>query len=212
MTRPPSTTPESFLMNTPVNLTDDLFIAAGTDRSCYHHPLEPGRCIKILLPERRAGRFWREIRYFRSLQRRGADLSHVAGYHGLVETSLGQGAVFDLVQDDDGQVSKSLTHHLSRYDQGFNDWVIDALGELTRQLYQHWIVFHDLNPTNILAQRLGFDDYHLVVIDGIGHNHLIPLASYSRQLARRKITRVWNRRRRQWYQEYPAIVEQLESL
>ena len=199
-------------MHAPVILTDELFIAAGTDRSCYRHPLKPERCIKLLLPERRPGRFWREIRYFRSLQRRGANLRHIADFHGLVETSLGQGAEFDLVQDDDRQVAKTLTHHLSRHDQRFNDWAIDAINELTRYLYHHWIVVHDLNPTNILAQRLGFDDYRLVVIDGIGHNHLIPLASYSRQFARRKIMRVWNRRRRQWYQEFPAIVDQLESL
>ena len=79
-------------------------------------------------------------------------------------------------------------------------------------MHDQWIVFHDLNPTNILAQRLGFDDYRLVVIDGIGHNHFLPLASYSRQFARRKITRVWNRRRRQWYQAFPAVVDQLSSL
>ena len=199
-------------MHAPVSLTDELFIAAGTDRSCYRHPLEPGRCVKLLLPECRPGRFCREIRYYRTLQRRGVDFTQIADFHGLVETSLGQGAVFDLVLDDDGQVSKTLTHHLSRHDQGFNDWAIDALAALTRHLYEQWIAFHDLKPTNILAQRLGFDDYRLVVIDGIGHDHFLPLVSYSRQFARRKIVRVWNRRRRQWYQAFPAIVDQLNAL
>ena len=212
MNRQPLTVPERISMNAPVSLTDDLFVAAGTDRSCYRHPHEAERCIKLLLPERRPGRFWREIRYFKSLQRRGADLRQVADYHGLVETSLGQGAVFDLVRDDDGRVSKTLSFHLARHDQGFNDWAIDAIDDLVRNLYEQWIVFHDLNPTNILAQRLGFDSYRLVVIDGIGHNHFLPLASYSRQFAQRKIVRVWNRRHRQWYGEFAAIVDQLKPL
>lgn len=199
-------------MNAPVSLSDDLFVAAGTDRSCYRHPLEPRHCIKLLLPERCPGRFWREIRYYKSLQRRGADLSRVAGYRGLVDTNLGQGAVFDLVRDDDNQVSKSLGYHLARRDPSFNDWAIDAIDDLVNHLYDQWIVFHDLNPTNVLVQRLGFDQYRLIVVDGVGHNHFLPLASYSRGFAQRKILRVWNRRRHQWYGEFAAIVDQLKSL
>ena len=199
-------------MSAPLSLSDDLFVAAGTDRSCYRHPVETGLCVKLLLPERRPGRFWREVKYFKSLQRRGADLNQVADFHGLVETSLGTGALFDLVLDDDGQVAKSLAFYLAQHNQRFNDWVIDALASLVRNLYHQWIVFHDLNPGNILAQRLGFDEYRLIVIDGIGHNHFIPLASYSRRYARKKIRRVWNRRCRQWYQDFPAIVGQLEAL
>jgi sulfite reductase beta subunit-like hemoprotein len=76
-------------------------------------------------------------------------------------------------------------------------------------MYDQWIVFHDLNPGNILVQRLGFDEFRLVVIDGIGHNHFIPLASYSSGFARKKLVRVWNRRYRHWYAAFPSVIGRL---
>jgi hypothetical protein len=62
-----------------------------------------------------------------------------------------------------------------------------------------------LNPTNILVKRLGFDEYRLVVIDGIGHNHFFPVASYSAGVARKKLVRVWNRGYHQWYAGFPPV-------
>ncbi len=59
-------------------------------------------------------------------------------------------------------------------------------------------------------KRLGFDEYRLVVIDGIGHNHFIPLASYSKAFGRKKLVRVWNRRYQQWYVSFPGIVSELK--
>ena len=78
-----------------------------------------------------------------------------------------------------GRVSRSLEHYLAEDDRRFNDWMVDEIENLKQDLYDQWVVFHDLNPTNILVQRIGFDEYRLVVIDGIGHNHFIPLASFS---------------------------------
>ena len=197
-------------MSDKVSLSAQLFVAEGTDRKCFRHPDNSNLCIKVLHPERRAGRFWREIRYYSSLRRRDADFLHLARFHGLVDTNLGKGAVFDLVLDDDARVSKSLDHYLSQNDRGFNDWVVGEIERLKQNLYQEWIVFHDLNPTNILVKRLGFDDFSLVVIDGIGHNHSVPLASYSRRFARKKIIRVWNRRYPQWYVAFPSVLRRLK--
>jgi len=60
------------------------------------------------------------------------------------------------------------------------------------------------------VKRLGFDEFHLVVIDGIGHNHFLPLASYSQIYARKKIVRVWNRRYQQWYAAFPTVLRRLK--
>ncbi|MEM7562995.1 MAG: YrbL family protein [Pseudomonadota bacterium] len=197
-------------MGESVQLSNDLFISEGTDRKCFRHPGDARLCIKVLHPERRSGRFWREIRYFRRLQQRGADLTHLSAFRGLLETSIGQGAVFELVQDDDQRVSRSLHSYLAENNPDFNRWAIEAIEDLKQNLLHQWIVFHDLNPTNILAQRLSYDEYRLVVIDGIGHNHFFPLASYSRKHARDKLVRVWNRRYLQWYQAFPQVVNRLK--
>ncbi len=197
-------------MSETVILSAQEFVAEGTDRKCYRHPTRPDCCIKVLHPERRSGRFWREIRYFSGLARRQVDFRHIAEYYGRAETNLGQGALFELVCDDDQRVSKSLEHYLRLRDPAFNRWIVAEIENLKQDLFDQWIVVHDLNPTNILVQRLGFDSFRLVVIDGIGHNHFIPLASYSRRFARKKLTRVWNRRFRQWYAEFPDVLRQLK--
>ena len=197
-------------MGSPVQLSNDLFISEGTDRKCFRHPDDARLCVKVLHPERRSGRFWREIRYFRRLQQRGVDFTHVAAFHGLTQTSIGQAALFELIQDDDQRVSRSLASYLAENDPRFNRWIAGAMEDLKQNLMDQWIVFHDLNPTNILVQRLSYDEFRLVIIDGIGHNHFFPLLSYSRRHARGKIIRVWNRRYHQWYQSFPQILSQLK--
>jgi hypothetical protein len=197
-------------MSEKLSLPPQLFVAEGTDRKCFRHPSDERFCIKVLHPDTRRGRFWRELRYYRRLQRRGVDFSHLTHYRGMVDTNLGRGAVFDLVLDDDARISRSLHHYLAESDREFNAWVVEEIERLKQDLYDQWIVFHDLNPTNILVKRLGYDEYRLVVIDGIGHNHFVPLASYSARLARRKLVRVWNRRYQQWYSAFPMIARALK--
>jgi hypothetical protein len=196
-------------MSDTVSLTANLFVAEGTDRKCFRHPSEAQLCIKVLHPECRSGRIWRELNYYSSLRRRGADFQHLTRFQGLIDTNLGKGAIFELVLDDDARVSKSLAYYLAQNDRHFDAWITGAIEGLKQDFYQQWIVFHDLNPTNILVKRLGFNEFRLVVIDGIGHNHFIPLASYSRIFARRKIIRVWNRRYQQWYSAYPSVLRGL---
>ncbi len=108
------------------------------------------------------------------------------------------------------RVSRSLAQYLDQNERRFNDWVVAEIEQLKQNIYDQWIVFHDLNPTNILLKRLSFDEYRLVVIDGIGHDHFIPLASYSTAFASKKLVRVWNRRYRQWYASFPGIVSELK--
>lgn len=192
-------------MRAVLELTPDLFIAEGTERQCYRHPDIPDRCIKVPHAERRSGRFWREIGYFRGLQQRAVDFRHLTRFHGVVETSLGDGAVFDLVRDDDGQVPRSLASCLQANDPEFNFWAVGEIERVKQDFLDQWIVFHDLNPTNLLVKRLGFAQFRLVAIAGIGHDHFLPLVNYSRRLACRKIRSAWNRRYHQWYSAFPQV-------
>jgi len=204
------TTLRDVKMSEKLSLPPQLFMAEGTNRKCFRHPTDNRRCIKVLHPGTRPGIFWRELRYYRTLQRRGVGFSHLTPYRGMVETSLGRGAIFDLVLDDDARISRSLHHYLAQNDREFNAWLVEKIECLKQELYDQWVVFHDLNPTNILVKRLGYDEYRLVVIDGIGHHHLVPLASYSARLARKKLVRAWNRSYQQWYSAFPPISRALK--
>jgi hypothetical protein len=115
-----------------------------------------------------------------------------------------------MVLDDDQRVSRSLDHYLSMNDKRFNAWVTREIESLKQCLYDLWIACYDLNPANILVKRLGFDEFRLVVIDGIGHNQLIPVASYSSALARKKLISAWNLGYQQWYAAYPSVLRRLK--
>jgi hypothetical protein len=193
-----------------VSLPAQLLVAEGSYFKCFRHPAKAYYCIKILRPEHHPGYFWRRVNYFSRLQRRGIFMEHIAAFHGLIDTSLGKGAIFEMVLDDDKRISKSLDYYLAQNDRRFNAWVIEEIEALKQCLYDQWVTCYDLNPTNILVQRLGFDEFRLVIIDGIGHNQFIPLASYSRILARKKLMRVWNRRYQQWYADYPSVLRRLK--
>ena len=153
---------------------------------------------------------WRELRYYAGLQRRGVDFTHLTRCRGLVDTSLGEGVMFDLVLDDDGRLSKSLAYFLAQNDRRTDNWVVDEIERLRENLYQQWIVFHDLSPENILVQRVSYKDYRLVVIDGVGDDQFFPLSSYSRVYARRKLVQLWNRCYHQWYGAFPAVARALK--
>ena len=193
-------------MSEKLQLSPQYFVAEGTDRKCFRHPDDASLCIKVLHPDSESDRFKREIRYYARLQRRGVDFRHLTPCRGMIETSLGKAAIFDLVLDDDARISRSLHHYLSQNDRHFNAWIVGEIEQLKQNLYDQWIVFHDLNPTNILVKRLGFDEFRLVVINGVGHNHFFPLTSYRSVFARKKLVRAWNRCYRQWYSGFPAVV------
>ena len=84
-------------------LSPQLFVAEGTDRKCYRHPDKNDLCIKVLHPDVRPGRFWREARYYARLQRRGALFTHLSAYHGIVDTDLGKAILhlFEFKMADD---------------------------------------------------------------------------------------------------------------
>jgi len=197
-------------MSEKLQLSPQYFVAEGTDRRCFRHRDDENFCIKVLHPDTGSGRFRRELGYYTSLQRRGVDFRHLTPYRGRIDTSLGNGAIFDLVLDDDGRISRSLHHYLSQNDRRFNTWIVDEIEHLKQDLYDQWIVFHDLNPTHILVRRMGYDEFRLVVIDGIGEDRFFSLANYSPSFARKKLVRVWNRCYLHWYSAFPAVATGLK--
>lgn len=193
-----------------ISLPASLLVAEGDYFSCFQHPTAAHYCIKLLHPQHHPARFRRRVNYFKALHRRGIYLDHIAAFHGLVNTSLGRGAIFEMVLDDDRRVSKSLCHYLALNDKQFDSWVIREIESLKQSLHDYWIAGYDLNPNNVLVRRLGFDEFRLVVVGGIGDNQAFPLASYSRKCARKKLISAWNQGHQQWFAEYPSVLTRLK--
>ncbi len=194
-----------------IELTDELLISQGKNRKCYQHPLDDRRCIKVLHEHSPIKTQLRETRYFKHLSKRKVDWHMVTPLLELVPTNRGLGAVFELVRDFNGNISKTLDYYLKLNDAKLDAFAIREIEHLKNYLWREGIIFRDLNPLNILLQDLGESDYRLMVVDGIGHNDFLPLCNYSLHLSRNKIMRTWNRKFNNWFGCYDSIIDSIKS-
>ena len=177
-----------------IELDRGTLIGKGLHRECFIHPEDPARCIKVVVAGS-SNENRREAKYYRLLARRGVSWEGLARFHGLVQTNLGEGAIFDLVRDYDGQVSQTLAHYLDSgqltTDQQAE--LSNVLEPLKAYLLRHRIITMTLKAKNMLYQKTAEKKAKLVLVDNVGNSDFIPLANYSAILARRKILRKWRR-------------------
>lgn len=185
------------MTNDAIQLDDSLFIGKGLHRLCYRHPSQPSRCIKTNIDNspRSLKEIQRELRFYRFLEKSGgmAALDGVLPrYHGRVDTTRGEGHVFDLVLDADGSISRPLSHYLQ------NQALTAEYGERIQAAYQEFktatlregqLITMALKPYNLLLQIKDNDRYALVIVDSLGTADLIPAVYLSRLLAKAKMQR-----------------------
>ncbi|MBR3632606.1 MAG: hypothetical protein IKN49_06080 [Elusimicrobiaceae bacterium] len=179
-----------------VLLTEEQFIAKGSHKQCFRHPQQERQCIKV--PYNQAGQtdLNREIHYLTHiLGKRGAESGILPAYYGPVETNLGTGHCFELVCDADGKISASIETILNNpacTSQQITQ-IHDALLHLRNQMLKYRIIAMSIYPENILYQRLGENNFRLVLINDMGSSSVLPLEYFLAPLAKAKIKRYWNR-------------------
>ncbi|MBL4783084.1 MAG: hypothetical protein JKX92_12655 [Porticoccaceae bacterium] len=171
-------------------LNDSHFVGKGLHRECYIHPDNVQLCVKVVvagdLSESK-----REQSYYKLLQKRGISWDILPRFHGLIDTNRGAGAVFDLIRDFDGEVSKTLEHYLcaEQLASSENTGIKQAIGVFRRELHRQAIITMTLSPKNIMYKKTAANEGTLIVIDNIGNSDFIPICSYINYLAQKKITR-----------------------
>jgi len=185
-----------------VVLTDEHYMAEGLARKCYFHPEQQHLCIKIGKPEVEKSHLYKEINYYKKLSKRDAskfEYPFYAKYHGTVETNLGEGFVYDVVRDETtNEVSKTLRHYMIKKNAMFSDNVLDeALLRLKSQMITHKVFSSDFKPRNICCKILKDNSIEMVIVDGIGHRDLFPLADWFGYFSKRKIERRFKKNRMQ---------------
>jgi len=189
-----------------ISLKQSPLIGKGSSRSCYQHPADLGKCVKVEY-SRQLKVTSEELKHYRKLRRRGISWDMVACYHETVLTDQGPGAVFDMPRDCDGAVSRTLHYYLS-----LDELVPDArvmraaLNEFRKYLLSHNIVLRELKPENVVWCRYEPGKGKFVLIDGIGNNQFLPIATYVRRFGSRVIGRKWatfDRDLRNLYPESP---------
>jgi len=186
------------------HLDAGALVGRGLHRACYVHPHAPDRCIKVLTAAHREASYAveqrREAAAYRLHAKRGNSWRHLARYYGEVATDAGAGAVFELIRDDDGGVSKTLQFYLAAPADAFDgsvngDGDVDALARAVQTLYTGMlaerIITMNLKAKNIVWQRGARS--RLVLVDGLGHADYLPACDYVAFLARWKIRRRWMR-------------------
>ncbi|MEE4164945.1 MAG: YrbL family protein [Desulfocapsaceae bacterium] len=211
-------------------------IGAGDDRLVYLDPTNPGRCIKIPRINyerdfRPAGfnetLYWLsracQARYFdfnyvdvvsaEALKNRNSQESftHIPYCYGYIETDLGTGVSWQYIVNHDNSSSLSL--------KDYSDKTVMLTADVKRLLWRGlddfftWqleqvIMLREIAYSNTLVRVQQDGTYKLYHIDAIGCADLIPLAKYSRFIARLRIrSKVGRFRKRmlRWLGPPPAL-------
>lgn len=141
-----------------------------------------------------------DVGYYRKYQKGGRTLGHVARYLGKIDTNKGIGHQFELIKDHDGEISKTLHHHLEQKLITLKE--AEALAEEAFQSFEaDDILVTDLRQHNFLVQD-GGDLKKLWLVDGLGDHVAIPIlntlpAERRRKRARRKAS-FFEGLRREW--------------
>ena len=175
-----------------LTLESSSLIGRGLRRECYFHPGDENKCVKVVV----AGDHRETVREqscYRLLENRAIPWKMLARFYGNAETNRGPGAVFELIRDYNGEVSKTLEHYIAAEnstDINYQD-LSRALPVLKQYLLKWKIVTMDIKPQNIVYKKINESEGALVVIDNIGNSDFIPICNYVDFMARQKIRRKW---------------------
>jgi hypothetical protein len=170
-----------------IQLSDSLIIGEGRDRVCYIHPHKKNQCIKISISNNKQSK--REVRYFKFLTSRHFNLSKISKYQGEVITNLGKGYAFDLITNEDGNVSKTLRQCLESRLFTIEE-IQPKLLDLRESLVRNKICVRDISPSNISCQETS-KGINLFIIDGVSNANINPLTIRIQSLVNTSITKAW---------------------
>jgi len=200
---------------TVINLDHSEPFASGGNRFCYRHPEEPLLCVKVMRPGR-TDELLRRAPWYK--QWRGEDgfddnlreqegysqkavhqnkeglWQHLPRWYGIQQTSLGPGAVTDLILDSDGDPAPTLRQYLNEH--GLNSEVRAALERFAKWLLEYGVLTKNLIAHNLVVRKEN-ERLEIYVIDGLGCASFLPLPQISGYFAKRyiqrRIQRMWLR-------------------
>lgn len=196
-----------------LEISADQLIAKGWHRECYLHPANNNLCVKVVVngddTETR-----REQAYYQHLEKRLNDWQSIPKFHGNVATNLGDGAVFSLIRDADGEVSKTLGHYLSSPElfSRHHLQLQDSLLRLYHYQLQNNVITMSLKPNNLLFQLNESGEGTMFIIDNLGNAELLPVSTHSRFFGARKIQRKWRKFKSVLNKQYPDLTLLVKTL
>jgi len=176
-------------------LKDELFLGKGKHKAAYIHPHNPKQCVKVpfKLPDTDIDR---EAEYRAVLKKKNRKLSMLTEYYGEVETNLGHGYIYELVQDFDGKTSYALkelflNHGLAEEKLGVSE--LEIMARFRELWLEQCIVTSDTDFVNYYAQRISPTEFTIRIIDNLGTPASIPLAYWFDFFAKQRAKKYWKR-------------------
>lgn len=181
--------------------------AIGGTRLCFVHPEDSSKCIKVLRGDRtpqtrrqltkgikkfRPVKHWddqqKELTAYRQLLARETQglWQHIPEFFGSVETDLGLGVVTRIFRNFDGNFPRNLEQEVPC---GIDDSLKTGIANFKSWLRRELVVTRDLLPHNIIVVRDSLQHSRLMIVDGLGNSEWIPVSTWFRSFARRKIER-----------------------
>ena len=193
--------------HTIVNVGQLTPFAIGGTRLCFIHPEDSNKCIKVLREDRtpqtrrqltkgikklRPVKHWddqqKELTAYRQLLARDTPAlwHHIPEFFGSVETDLGLGIITRIFRNFDGKFPRNLEEEVP---QGVDDSLTKGIADFKSWLRRELVVTRDLLPHNIIVVRDSAQHCRLMIVDGLGNSEWIPVSTWFRSFARRKIER-----------------------
>lgn len=203
--------PDSPASTAQLALASTTPLAVGHLRYVFQHPEHDDMLIKIMRADAVAARWnapgrWHKrlprtrhyIGYLRELKEyigARARAPHVdapiARMIGVVETDLGLGLVSEKVVGAEGALAPTLAAIYER--SGFTPDLNAALAVFLEGLLDANVIVGDMHAWNIVHGSDSRGGPRLVMIDGFGEKHAIPLSSISRAINRYRTRRLYRR-------------------
>ena len=171
-----------------LNLTKAHLIGEGRDRLCYQHPDIYDSCVKVAKTSEKQTR--RERCYFKYLYFQKKDCRYLAEYQSDCQTDRGPGAMFRLIRDFNGSISKTLTQCMLD-DEIKEDELAILSKNLKKYLFENAICVRDLSPNNVVVQK-NEKSNELIIIDGVSNASIVPFAVFFTFWVRIHLEKSWN--------------------
>ena len=147
-----------------VTLTEQFYLAAGSCRTVYQHPVVKSLCVKVNHNPRK-DRNNTEVAFFEFHGKQTLDF--ISPYQGMVETNLGAGVLLEIVKDYDGLVSKSLEEYIEEGVISI-DTACSYIKTLEKKILQYGVLLHDDGIQNILMRKEKDGRFTPILVDGFG--------------------------------------------
>lgn len=196
---------------TVLQLADRAPLAVGHLRYVFQHPGNRNELIKVMRADAVASRWNRKSRWAKRLPRTRHYIGYlrelkeyiaararsthgeppIARMVGLIETDLGLGLVSEKVVSPDGTLAPTLAAVYER--RGFTPDLRSALDAFLGGLLDSNVIVGDMHAWNIVYGSDSRGGPRLIMIDGFGEKHAIPISSMSRAVNRYRTNRLYRR-------------------